>query len=131
MITLVPNKSYTPAAATSNFNASPTSGNFNKPQSQAASRYFNNSDQDQPMPYKSLDNNPSSLNQLSNGKEIISPKNSMSISPPPVNNISSKSESPRDSVVNMSQATLKQRVNMVVMRMIAQNSDQDQRSHIV
>ena len=33
----------------------------------------------------------------------------------------------RDSVVNMSQATLKQRVNMVVMRMIAQNSDHDQK----
>ena len=30
----------------------------------------------------------------------------------------------------MSQATLKQRVNMVVMRMIAQNSDHDQRTQI-
>jgi hypothetical protein len=28
----------------------------------------------------------------------------------------------------LNQQTLKQRVNMVVMRMIAQNSDQDQRS---
>ena len=39
-----------------------------------------------------------------------------------------KADSPRDSVVNLSQATLKQRVNLVVMRMIAQNSDQDQRN---
>ena len=52
---------------------------------------------------------------------------SMSVSPPPVSNTPPKSDSPRDSVVSMSQATLKQRVNMVVMRMIAQNSDHDQR----
>ncbi len=30
--------------------------------------------------------------------------------------------------MSLNQQTLKQRVNMVVMRMIAQNSDQDQRS---
>ena len=35
--------------------------------------------------------------------------------------------SPRDSPVSLNQQTLKQRVNMVVMRMIAQNSDHDQR----
>jgi len=66
-----------------------------------------------------------------NGRETLSPKHSMSVSPPPSSSPSTppKSDSPRDSVVNMSQATLKQRVNLVVMRMIAQNSDQDQRSH--
>merc|ERR1711936_751531 len=37
------------------------------------------------------------------------------------------SSSPRDSPVSLNQQTLKQRVNMVVMRMIAQNSDADQR----
>ena len=37
------------------------------------------------------------------------------------------SSSPRDSPVSLNQQTLKQRVNMVVMRMIAQNSDHDQR----
>jgi len=37
------------------------------------------------------------------------------------------SSSPRDSPVSLNQQTLKQRVNMVVMRMIAQNSDQEQR----
>ncbi len=38
-------------------------------------------------------------------------------------------DSPRESAqVSLNQQTLKQRVNMVVMRMIAQNSDQDQRS---
>jgi len=63
-----------------------------------------------------------------NPKEMISPKNSMSISPPPASETPPKVDSPRDSVVNMSQATLKQRVNMVVMRMIAQNSDHDQRN---
>ena len=37
--------------------------------------------------------------------------------------------SPRDnSTTSLNQQSLKQRVNMVVMRMIAQNSDQDQRS---
>ena len=39
-----------------------------------------------------------------------------------------RQDSPRDSPASLSQQTLKQRVNMVVMRMIAQNSDQDQRS---
>jgi len=37
-------------------------------------------------------------------------------------------ESPRDPQLSLNQQTLKQRVNMVVMRMIAQNSDQDQRA---
>ena len=36
--------------------------------------------------------------------------------------------SPRDSPVSLNQQSLKQRVNMVVMRMIAQNSDQDHRA---
>jgi len=40
-------------------------------------------------------------------------------------------DSPRESQVSLNQQTLKQRVNMVVMRMIAQNSDQDQRSGLV
>jgi len=48
-------------------------------------------------------------------------------SPVPVhhNSVSSR-DSPRDNL-GLSQQTLKQRVNMVVMRMIAQNSDQDQK----
>jgi len=37
---------------------------------------------------------------------------------------------PRDCQPSLNQQTLKQRVNMVVMRMIAQNSDQDQRSGV-
>ena len=62
-------------------------------------------------------------NQNLGSSDSLSPKNSLSpVNTPP------KADSPRDSVVNLSQATLKQRVNMVVMRMIAQNSDQDQRS---
>jgi len=40
-------------------------------------------------------------------------------------------DSPRESQVSLNQQTLKQRVNMVVMRMIAQNSDQDQRAGLV
>merc|ERR1711911_379946 len=53
----------------------------------------------------------------------------MSVSPPPasVSVTPPKSDSPRDPAVSLSQASLKQRVNMVVMRMIAQNSDHDQR----
>ena len=39
--------------------------------------------------------------------------------------------SPRDNSTSLNQQSLKQRVNMVVMRMIAQNSDQDQRSGMV
>ena len=102
MITLVPNKPYAPP---------PTTGGFNKPPSTNI-----------PQPAQQLQNN-----HHSNGKEALSPKSSMSVSPPPVSNTPPKSDSPRDSVVSMSQATLKQRVNMVVMRMIAQNSDHDQR----
>lgn len=64
-------------------------------------------------------------NQNLGSGDSLSPKNSMSVSPV---NTPPKADSPRDSVVNLSQATLKQRVNMVVMRMIAQNSDHDQRS---
>ena len=102
MITLVPNKPYaTPS----------TTGGFNKPPSTNI-----------PQPAQQLQNN-----HHSNGKEALSPKSSMSVSPPPASNTPPKSDSPRDSVVSMSQATLKQRVNMVVMRMIAQNSDHDQR----
>ena len=81
---------------------------------------------------KTTNNIPSHDHQQQiNGRETLSPKHSMSVSPPPSSSPSTppKSDSPRDSVVNMSQATLKQRVNLVVMRMIAQNSDQDQRSH--
>ena len=62
---------------------------------------------------------------LGGSNDSLSPKNAMSVSPV---NTPPKADSPRDSVVNLSQATLKQRVNMVVMRMIAQNSDQDQRA---
>jgi len=58
-------------------------------------------------------------------KEPLSPKNSCSSngSSSPVTK-----DSPRDSPMSLNQQTLKQRVNMVVMRMIAQNSDHDQRA---
>lgn len=58
-------------------------------------------------------------------KETLSPKNSCSSngSSSPVTK-----DSPRDSPMSLNQQTLKQRVNMVVMRMIAQNSDHDQRA---
>ena len=103
MITLVPNKPYaTPA----------TTGGFSKPQS-------NNFPQQQ---QQHLQNN-----HHSNGREPLSPKSSMSVSPPPASVTPPKSDSPRDPAVSLSQASLKQRVNMVVMRMIAQNSDHDQR----
>lgn len=105
MITLVPNKPYAPPAST---------GGYTKPQS-------NNIPQQQ---QQHLQNN-----HHSNGRAPVSPSVSMSVSPPPApaSVTPPKSDSPRDSAVSLSQASLKQRVNMVVMRMIAQNSDHDQR----
>ena len=106
MITLVPHKPYAPSQLVASY----TKHNQNIP------AQHNNHQQ-----------NPAALgsSESLSAKTSISP--GMSVSPvrtPP------KADSPREreSAVNLSQATLKQRVNLVVMRMIAQNSDQDQRN---
>jgi len=61
-------------------------------------------------------------------KEPLSPKNSGCSSNGSSSPITSKMDSPRDNPASLNQQTLKQRVNMVVMRMIAQNSDHDQKA---
>ena len=90
MITLVPNKPYAPAA---------TTGGYNKPQS-------NNIPQ---QPQQHLQNN----HHSNNGREPLSPK--MSVSPPPAPATPPKSDSPRDSVTSLSQASLKQRVSAIAI----------------
>ena len=112
MITLVPHKPYAQSQLVSSY----TKHNQNQQQP-----HHNNHQEHQRQ------QNPAALgsSESLSGKTCQSP--GMSVSPvrtPP------KADSPRDreSAVNLSQATLKQRVNLVVMRMIAQNSDQDQRN---
>lgn len=79
------------------------------------------------QPFNSLNSNTSNLNGL-HRKDSDSP-NEGQLTPnggtctSPVGR-----QSPRDNPVSLSQQTLKQRVNTVVMRMIAQNTDHDQRS---
>jgi exonuclease 3'-5' domain-containing protein 1 len=61
-------------------------------------------------------------------KEPLSPKHSGGSSNGSSSPVTNKIDSPRDNPMSLNQQTLKQRVNMVVMRMIAQNSDHDQRA---
>ena len=86
MITLVPNKPYAPAA---------TTGGYNKPQSNNIPQHLQNN------------------HHSNNGREPLSPK--MSVSPPPAPVTPPKSDSPRDSVTSLSQASLKQRVSAIIM----------------
>ena len=108
MITLVPHKPYAQSPLVSSY----TKHNQNQNHQQSHHNHH--------QPPAALGSSESLT-----GKPSLSP--GMSVSPvrtPP------KADSPREreSAVNLSQATLKQRVNQVVMRMIAQNSDQDQRN---
>ena len=127
MITLVPHKPYAQSPLVSAFtkhnqnqqNHQNLHQNHHQNHHQNIHQNQHNHQQPQPSPVGL-----GSSESLS-GKTCQSP--GMSLSPvrtPP------KADSPREreSAVNLSQATLKQRVNLVVMRMIAQNSDQDQRN---
>jgi len=119
IVSLVPQKSYAPAQ---NINFTPSS------QTQTINhRTFNPS-------YPTNQNLVNSATPMTHQtpainfkKEPLSPRQSGGSSDGSSSPVT-KIDSPRDNQSSLNQQSLKQRVNMVVMRMIAQNSDHDQRS---